>query len=88
VNLSYDSNQADNEKIYKHVLRLEGTRHPIDTFDSLNNAADYILSEFRKYGLAVNEQIFKVPGCNDSFRNIEASTKNKTDSELLLIAGP
>jgi hypothetical protein len=86
VDLSHALKQVDSESIYNHVLRLEGTRHPIDALDSLNNAADYISSEFRKYGLATEEQTFKVPGCNDSFRNIEASTRNKTGSEFLLIA--
>ena len=78
--------RVDSEKIYRHVLELEGTRHPIDTPQRLSDAADYILSEFEQYGLAVNEQKFKLEGFEDTFRNIEGVIKNGNDPELLIVS--
>lgn len=47
--------RVDREKLYSHVLKLEGTRHPIDTPGKLDDTADYLLSEFEEYGLEVND---------------------------------
>jgi len=78
--------QVDGERLYKHVLRLEGTRHPIDTPEKLNEAADYILSEFKQYGLAAKEQTFQVEGFPSTFRNIEATIGKGSEPELLIVS--
>lgn len=78
--------QVDAEKIYQHILRIEGTRHPIDTPQKLNDASDYIRSEFENYGLRVNEQEFKVEGFDATFRNIEGVLGDEKGSEFLIVS--
>lgn len=78
--------RVDGERIYQHVLKLEGTRHPIDAPERLNETADYVLSEFSQYGLAANEQKFKVEGFNGTFRNIEATRRNEEGPDLLIVS--
>ncbi len=53
---------VDMEAIYRHILSLEGVKHPIDTPDKLHEAADYIKHEMEQYGISVSEQEFKVEG--------------------------
>ncbi len=64
--------RVDTEAIYRHVLHLEGSREPLDSPERLDEAADYILSEFEKQGLSVSEHRFTVEGLDRTFRNIEA----------------
>jgi len=78
--------RVDREKLYNHVLRLEGTRHPIDALGKLDDAADYILSRFEEYGLKVNDQDFRVQGFDGRFRNIEGAVENRGDPELLIVS--
>lgn len=79
-------NQVDGERIYEHVLKLQGTRHPIDVPRELNEAADYLHSEFERYGLVSREQTFRVPSFNGTFRNIEGAIEQGDDAELLVVA--
>jgi len=78
------ASQVDREKLYDHVLRLEGPRHPIDNPDKLGYAADYIHSRFEEYGLEVYDQEFQVQGFDGKFRNIDGALKNKDAPELLI----
>ena len=80
------ASQVDREKLYHHVLRLEGARHPIDSPDKLDYAADYIHSRFEEYGLEVNDQEFRVQGFDGRFRNIEGALKNTDAPELLIVS--
>ena len=64
----------DKEQIYKHVLRLEGSRESLDNPKRLDEAANYIRSEFEAHNLSTHEHNFKVEGFDKEFRNIEAST--------------
>lgn len=59
--------------MYKHVLRLEGVRHPIQTPKKFNEAANYIKSEFEKYGLQTSEHKFHLEDFDFEFRNIEGT---------------
>ena len=43
--------KVDVERMYQHVLKIEGVKHHIENPEKLNETADYILSEFQKYGL-------------------------------------
>ena len=65
-------------------MRLEGVRHPFDSPQKLNEAADYIHSEFEKYGLTVTEHEFKIEGLDDTFRNIEGAIGHEYGPELLV----
>ena len=65
--------QVDVERLYKHILRLEGVRHPVKTPKKFNRDADYIKSEFVKYGLQTSEQKFLLENYDFEFRNIEGT---------------
>jgi len=77
---------VDAEMIYRHILRLEGPKNPIDTPERLNEAADYILSELKEYGLEAKEQTFRVEGFDAPFRNIEGATGEPSGPELLIVS--
>jgi len=77
--------QVDVERIYQHILKLEGIRHPIDAPEKLDEAANYILSEFKNYGLKTYDQEFKVEGLDKTFRNVEGAIGNN-GPELLVVS--
>jgi hypothetical protein len=65
--------KAQSENLYQTVYKLEGMRHPVESPEELDKAADYIANRMREYGLKVREQIFFIEGWNRPFRNIEGS---------------
>jgi hypothetical protein len=77
-------NQVDGERIYQHILKIQGTRHAIDTPKKLSDVADYLCLEFERYGLVPRDQTFTVPGFDGTFRNIEAAFDDGDDAELLI----
>jgi hypothetical protein len=86
LNLTKIVGQIETERIYEHVLKIEGVRHPIDTPQRLNETADYIHTRFEQYGLAVIEHNFKVEGFDSTFRNIEGSLGTGDGPELLVVS--
>jgi hypothetical protein len=78
--------QVDGERIYQHVLRIQGTRHPLDASVKLSDTADYLRLEFERYGLIPHDQIFTVPGFDGAFRNVEGATNHGDNVELLIVA--
>ncbi len=76
--------RVDKEEIYRHVLRLEGSRDSLDNPERLDDAANYIRSEFEKHDLSVHEHSFKVEGFDGVFRNIGAATS--ADDGFLLVS--
>ncbi len=78
--------QVDVERIYRHLLRVEGARNPIDSPQRLAEVSDYIHTEFERYGLRVNEQEFKVEGFDTTFANVEGVIGEEKDSELLIVS--
>ncbi len=79
--------QVDGERLYQHVLRLQGVKHPIDAPEKLNEAADYVRSEFERCGLVSHDQFFSVPGFEGTFRNVEGTVNCEGDEpELLVVA--
>jgi hypothetical protein len=79
-------NQVDGARIYEHVLKLHGIKHPIDAPRELGEAADYLHSEFERYSLALREQTFGVAGFEGTFRNVEGALKRGDNAELLVVA--
>jgi hypothetical protein len=75
--------QVDSERIYRHILRTEGEKHPLHSLDRMEKCADYILAEFESYGLKANAHEFRVDGFDYTFRNIEA-TISGNGPELLV----
>lgn len=78
--------QVDSETIYRHILRIEGIRHPIGSPQKLDDASDYVRSEFENYGLAVNQQQVKVEGFDATFKNIEGILGDEKCSDLLIVS--
>ncbi len=64
-------NQVDIERLYQHVLNLEGIKHPLDTPDKLEEAANYIYSALDGYGASVRMQEFQLEGFDDPLINVE-----------------
>jgi hypothetical protein len=85
VDLEAILTRVDTERLYQHVLRLEGTRHPIDAPERLKEAGDYIAAELARCGLPVRAQEFQIEGWDDTFRNIEAWTGGDDGSAAVLI---
>jgi hypothetical protein len=77
---------VDVEKLYTHILAVEGVKHPLKTPEALEQAEEYILNEFQQYGLNTNIQEFKLEGVGQTFRNIEGFTGDGSKPELLIIA--
>ena len=76
--------KVDVERIYQHVMLIEGVKHPIVNPERLDEAADYIKSEFEKYGLNTNEQTFKIEGSDMTFKNIEGYIGDGSQPEILV----
>ncbi|TFF98816.1 MAG: M28 family peptidase [Promethearchaeota archaeon] len=74
------------KKLYEHILRLEGNRHPASDLNNLNKAADYIASKLETYGLITTQQEFKIKGFDEPFRNIEGSIGDGSQPELVIIS--
>ncbi|MFZ5918216.1 MAG: M28 family peptidase [Chloroflexota bacterium] len=77
--------RVDTERLYQHVLRLEGVRHPIDTPEKLKEAADYIYAEMESYGLPVRAQAFRLADWDDTFYNIEGWLGDKDEPAAVII---
>jgi hypothetical protein len=65
--------KAQSENLYETVYNLEGMRHPVESPEALDAAADYIAARMRSYGYSVREQVFTIEGWERPFRNIEGS---------------
>jgi hypothetical protein len=65
--------KAQSENLYQTVYHLEGMRHPVESPEALDKAADYLAAKMREYGLNVREQVFYIEGWERPFRNIEGS---------------
>ena len=77
--------KVDTERIYQHVFKLEGIKHPIDTPEELRKAADYIYAEMESYGLSVRAQEFQLEGWDDTFRNIEGWIGDENQPAVVIV---
>lgn len=75
---------VDVERLYQHILAIEGVKHPVADPKKLNETAEYILSEFKKIGLETNEQIFEIEGSQIKFKNIEGWLGDESKPEILV----
>ena len=78
-------NSIDNERIYQHILKTEGEKHPLHSPERMEACADYILAELESYDLKANAHEFTVEGFDYTFRNIEAST-GAEGPEILVVS--
>ena len=74
------------ERIRRHIVNLEGVRHPAYGVDALKQAASYIAEALDSYGYPVHAQPFTDNG--QSFDNIIATRNGNDDSseQILVIA--
>ena len=77
---------VDIERLYKHVLNIEGLRHPLDDSEMLDIVGDYLSYEFEEYGLVTKEHIFQIGDFDQKFRNIEGLVDNGAKKELIVSA--
>ena len=77
--------QVDPERLYIHILKTEGEKHPIYSPERMEACADYILNEFESYGLNTSVHEFEVEGFDYTFRNVEA-TVGGSGPELLIVS--
>ena len=57
------------ERLYNHLLVLEGVRHPLDSYKALIQTGEYIGTDFKQFGLEVEKHPF-VKGFKHPFFNI------------------
>jgi hypothetical protein len=86
LNVNQLLRKVDVERLYKHVLELEGPRHPLNSIDELDQSADYILSQMESSGIAATLQEFKVEGSALGFRNVEGFIGDSGGPELLIVS--
>jgi hypothetical protein len=75
---------VDIERLYQHVLRLEGVRHPVQDPKGLDKAANYIKEQMGSHGIDVREQTFTLEGFDFPFRNIEGVINEGKSPEILI----
>jgi hypothetical protein len=86
MNIDLLVDQVDIGTIYRHILELEGERHPISSPTRLSKAANYILSKLKSYGLRIKYHDFKVEGFDTTFRNVEGAIGRGNGEELLIVS--
>jgi len=79
-------NDVETENIYQHILKTEGEKHPLYSLEDLEACADYILAEFKSYGLKTGVHEFKVDGFDYTFRNVEGFIGDGKGPELLVVS--
>jgi hypothetical protein len=73
VSIDYFKETVSVGNIRGHIQALEGVRHPVETPEALENAADYITDSLRSYGYDVDDHFF--PDNGRLFRNIIATRR-------------
>jgi len=86
MNLEKILEEVSIERMYEHILNIEGTKHHEVDPKKLNETAEYIKSELKDYGLSVSEQTFTFEGLDFTFRNIEGVIGEGTKPEILLVS--
>ncbi len=76
--------QVSIEKLYTHILKTEGIKHYRINPQALDACADYLLAEFKSYGLATKSHEFSVDSLDFTFRNIEAILGDQSKPAILI----
>ncbi|MHA2272778.1 MAG: M28 family peptidase [Candidatus Hodarchaeales archaeon] len=74
-----NSGMVDINRLYDHVLSLEGIKHALDAFEALIQAAEYIETTLQQSGLATSRHSFAVRGLNKEFYNVEGILEEEPD---------
>lgn len=70
------------DRLYNHVLSLEGIRHPLDSFAALIKGAEYIENTFQQQGLDTNRHYFSIKEMTEEFYNIEGLLEPQDQIDL------
>jgi len=77
-------NKVEIENIYKTIVDLEGEKHPIDSFESLESAKEYIVEKLESYGVEVELHQFYLEDFDYPFTNIIGHIGNKEEPSVLI----
>ncbi|NHJ85623.1 MAG: M28 family peptidase [Asgard group archaeon] len=77
-------NQVNIEKLYQHLLYIEGVKHPLDNPELLDEVGNYLRWIMDNLGLETKEHVFRVDGFDFNFRNIEGLIDNGSEKEILV----
>ncbi len=74
------------ERLYNHMLALEGVRHPLDSYKALMQTGEYIGTAFKQFGLEFEKHPFMIKGFEHPFFNIVGylHPETKYDSSMLV----
>ncbi len=86
MNLEKILEKVSIERMYEHILNIEGIKHHEVDPKKLNETAEYIKNELKNYGLMVSEQTFTLEGLDFTFRNIEGVIGEGTKPEILIVS--
>ncbi|MFX1285530.1 MAG: M28 family peptidase [Promethearchaeota archaeon] len=70
---------VDTDRLYKHLLSLEGVRHALDSYDTLIQASNYIEKTLQQSNIKINRHFFPVKGLKKEFFNIEGLLGERMD---------
>jgi len=76
----------DIERLYQHVLNLEGVKHVSVAPEGLDKAVEYLYSQFKKYGASVRKQEFTIDGYDQTFINVEAWVGDENEPAVVISA--
>lgn len=76
--------QVDIEEIYKTVIDLEGPKYPLDNWEALEEAADYIKEKLESYGIETEFQEFYLDGFEKPFKNVIGYIGDRSKPAVLL----
>ncbi|MFW9905635.1 MAG: M28 family peptidase [Candidatus Thorarchaeota archaeon] len=66
-------------RLYEHLLSLEGVKHALDSYNELVKAGEYIEKTLQQYNITTNRHYFNVDGIDKEFFNIEGFLLDKID---------
>jgi Zn-dependent M28 family amino/carboxypeptidase len=70
--------------LHRHLTRVVGPRDPVTSFDRLEEVGEYIADQFRRLGLEVSEERFRVEA--RFFRNVIGTLPGTSKEEILVVA--
>ncbi|MCK5606846.1 M28 family peptidase, partial [Candidatus Pacearchaeota archaeon] len=70
---------VDADRLYKHILSLEGVKHALDSIGALIQAGKYIEKTLQQYSIETNRHFFTVEGFKEEFFNVEGFLRGRTD---------
>ncbi|MFX1505986.1 MAG: M28 family peptidase [Promethearchaeota archaeon] len=71
---------VDINKLYQHLLYLEGVKHALDSYNELILAGEYIENSLQQYNITTNRHYFNVEGIDKKFFNVEGLLLDKIES--------